>query len=243
MKDIESQENKTSIYSFSYKQICMASIVILMVVVTVVSLIMFVIGLFDNRNVSLILDIHNEKIKDEQYFKISFNSTIRLPNYTLYNLNTKSDRCNTRFKEDKELGTLGEKDIYKDLGYDKGHLVPAVDVFDSCSTFTMANVVPQIPCFNRGIWKNLEEYIRENYMGNQIITVPEYNLNKFVINKNNVKIYVPSGFYKIIYKPGNNKIIYKIYLEHTSNVCGRDFDKVGNFEKLPYFIKLDNKIH
>lgn len=184
----------------------------------------------------LILDIEGEKIKNLQYFRISFNATLRLPNYTLYNLNAKSSRCSTFFKQDTELKSLTPSDITPELGYDKGHLVPAVDVLDSCSTFTMANVVPQIPCFNQRIWNTLESYIRYNYMNKDIITVPEYNLNNFVKNKYGTKIYIPIGFYKIIYDPIYTKIIYNIYLKHSMDICKQDFKKVGDFIKLPFFI-------
>lgn len=69
---------------------------------------------------------------------MSFNSTLRLPNYTQYKLKTRSERCVINFKEDIGLRTLKWDDIGAYFGYDKGHLVHAIDVMDSCSTFTMA---------------------------------------------------------------------------------------------------------
>ena len=53
---------------------------------------------------------------------------------------------------------------YLKSGYDKGHLAPAADMKYSTTTmkesFYFSNMSPQKPEFNRGIWKELEEQVR-----------------------------------------------------------------------------------
>ena len=49
---------------------------------------------------------------------------------------------------------------YKASGYDRGHLAPAADMGHSkesmSDSFYLSNMSPQVPQFNRGIWKKLE---------------------------------------------------------------------------------------
>lgn len=55
-------------------------------------------------------------------------------------------------------------DDYALTGYDKGHLVPANDLGAQAAmveTFTLLNVTPQLPDFNRRSWLALENHIRD----------------------------------------------------------------------------------
>jgi len=71
--------------------------------------------------------------------------------------------------------TAGDRD-YKIRGYDRGHLVPAGDMLRNKrvmrESFYYSNISPQLPSFNRGIWKKLEMKIREwvNRYGRLYIT-------------------------------------------------------------------------
>lgn len=95
---------------------------------------------------------------------------------------------------------------YKSTGYDRGHLCPASDraiSLDKMSeTFYMSNISPQIPGFNRGIWKQLEENVRDwaaNMHNLYIVTGPILDnpeLSKKIGYAN--KITVPREFYKVI---------------------------------------------
>ncbi|KKK52962.1 hypothetical protein LCGC14_3099610, partial [marine sediment metagenome] len=64
---------------------------------------------------------------------------------------------------------------YKGSGYDRGHIIPAADMKWSpdamSASFFMSNMSPQDPSFNRGIWKKLEEQVREWAVGNREIYV------------------------------------------------------------------------
>ena len=95
---------------------------------------------------------------------------------------------------------------YKDYtrsGYTRGHLAPAGDMaFNDIAmkeTFYMSNITPQVKQFNNGIWKELEESVRDWAYANDhlyIVTGPlTHNINKR-IGKN--KVGVPSEYYKVV---------------------------------------------
>lgn len=205
---------------------------LLIILIGFIAIVYLSIGGFNKNNI--INNINGEKIKQYKYYTVSFNSSIQLPNYTLYNLNTVVKRCQrSDWSRDNDLNTR-MPDSFGDWEYDRGHLVPAIDVKDTCSTFMMSNAIPQFLCFNRIIWFNLEKYIRNNFMNHDVLTVPEYNNNKYIYDNYDKKLLIPTGFYKIIML--NNKIVWNIYIEHNTNVCYQDFNVVGNKKKLPYFI-------
>lgn len=93
---------------------------------------------------------------------------------------------------------------YNQSGYTRGHLVPAGDMaFDSIAMrecFYMSNISPQIKAFNNGIWKELEENIRDwTYTSDTlyIITGPILSSTNATIGHEN-KVSVPAAFFKVI---------------------------------------------
>jgi endonuclease G len=64
---------------------------------------------------------------------------------------------------------------YSKSGYDRGHLVPCEDLMNSQEKvdqrFYMSNIAPQIPNFNRGMWKKLENRVRQYAIENDSVIV------------------------------------------------------------------------
>jgi endonuclease G, mitochondrial len=93
---------------------------------------------------------------------------------------------------------------YRGSGYDKGHLVPAADmkISPKCmsESFFMSNMTPQEPSFNRGIWKHLEEMVREWAVEDgelYVVTGPVLADGRFrTIGPDRVA--VPLRFYKVV---------------------------------------------
>ena len=93
---------------------------------------------------------------------------------------------------------------YKGSGYDRGHLVPAGDMaFSKASmsqTFYMSNMSPQIHNFNAGIWRELEELVRnwaKKFDRLMVVTGPVLTRGiRERIGMNEVA--VPDEFYKVI---------------------------------------------
>lgn len=95
---------------------------------------------------------------------------------------------------------------YTRSGYDRGHLAPAGDMrFDALAmleSFSMANMSPQLPAFNRGVWKRLEEHVRSLAVREGSLVVvsgPIFRTNTppRVIGTSRVRI--PDAFYKVLY--------------------------------------------
>ncbi|MFZ5940543.1 MAG: DNA/RNA non-specific endonuclease [Bacteroidota bacterium] len=106
-------------------------------------------------------------------------------------------------------------DDYKGSGYDRGHLAPAADMGWSASamseSFLMSNMSPQVPAFNRGIWKKLEEQVRDwavDCDSVYVITGPVLNSCPSHIGKNEVG--VPEYYFKVILdlSPPNKMIAF-----------------------------------
>lgn len=123
-----------------------------------------------------------------------------------------ADMCNNNgeertnnFREDPLVKTKSAlPEDYKKSGYDRGHLCPAGDMGWSEQTmsesFYMSNMSPQVPAFNRGIWKYLETDVREWAKQNvEIIVVTAGVLQDSlpVIGSVN-KVAVPKYYYKVI---------------------------------------------
>ena len=94
---------------------------------------------------------------------------------------------------------------YSKSGYDRGHLSPAGDNAWSATamqeSFYYSNMSPQVPAFNRGIWKKLEEKVRDwaiEYDSLYIVTggVLTDDLPTIGIDK----VSVPNSYYKVILK-------------------------------------------
>ena len=110
------------------------------------------------------------------------------------------------FETDKKISTgSATYEDYKGSGFSRGHLVPAADMaFDKQvmqETFMMSNISPQVKAFNSGIWRELEENVRNwAKMDNQIFVVTGPVLGSTAtkkIGKIN-KVTVPDLFYKVI---------------------------------------------
>ena len=114
-----------------------------------------------------------------------------------------AERSN-RFVADPTVpsGSATDED-YAGSGYDRGHLAPAGDMTWSPDvmqeSFFYSNMSPQVPAFNRGIWKKLETLVRSwaaEAGALEIATGPILVENLPVIGPNGVS--VPTHYYKVV---------------------------------------------
>ena len=89
---------------------------------------------------------------------------------------------------------------YKGSGFDRGHLAPAGDMTWSIQamneSFYYSNICPQVPSFNRGIWRKLESKVRSwvtDFDSIYVTTGPVLELNLSSIGDG---VSVPKYFYK-----------------------------------------------
>lgn len=99
-------------------------------------------------------------------------------------------------------GSADDRD-YEGSGYDRGHLAPAEDLSYSSATmresFYYSNISPQLPAFNRGVWKRTEELVRfwaTTYDTIYVVTGPVLTPDLPVIGPNGVA--VPASYYKVV---------------------------------------------
>ena len=141
-------------------------------------------------------------------YSLLYNETHEQANWVAYEL-TKEETNKVYDRTDKFItdpkfitGTANDID-YSGSGYDRGHLAPAADMGWSSTamaeSFYYSNMSPQLPGFNRGIWKKLEALVRtwavENY-SLYIVTGPVLTNGLQSIGANTVS--VPNYFYKVI---------------------------------------------
>jgi len=71
------------------------------------------------------------------------------------------------FRSDYRVPSSFRADLadYKNSGFDRGHLVASANQIETelqnSETFLLSNMSPQLPKFNRKIWKELETRVRE----------------------------------------------------------------------------------
>jgi endonuclease G len=95
-----------------------------------------------------------------------------------------------------------------DHGWDRGHMTPARDIATRRAkdeTFSMANIVPQAPALNRGVWEGIESAVRhlaaregELYIVTGPILRPDDRRTE------NGRVEIPSATWKAIYNPATS---------------------------------------
>ena len=150
------------------------------------------------------------------------------------------------FRPDRSIssGSAELKD-YRGSGFDRGHLAPAGDMkwdpLAMSESFLMSNMSPQKPSFNRGIWRRLEEKVRQWAVEKDsvfVITGPVLESLENFIGENEVG--VPGSYFKVLVdlSPPDHSFIafllpnegssqaldhYAITVDSLENVTGYDF--------------------
>lgn len=101
---------------------------------------------------------------------------------------------------------------YKDSGFDRGHMAPAADMPTPdaiAQSFSLANMVPQAPDLNRGIWARAVEHATRQYAMRAkgdvyVFTGPVFQ-RKPVKTIGDGKVWVPSHIYKLVYDAQSRK--------------------------------------
>ena len=151
----------------------------------------------------------SDEIVQHTAYTLSYNKQKRQANWVAYILTANEVNAahvvrTNHFLPDPFVNTVSATDAdYKGSGYDRGHLANAEDM--SYSTTTMAesfyysNISPQLPAFNRGVWKRLEELVRfwaTRYDSIYIVTGPVLTNGLPTIGAD--KVSVPEYYYKVI---------------------------------------------
>ena len=158
--------------------------------------------------------VPDHQIRAFHYYSLCYWESYEQAEWSAYCLRDfmlqKNTKRTNNFRPDPEiLGGSATLADYKKSGYDRGHLTPAGDMVFSreamSETFYMSNMCPQAAAFNRGIWKDLEDQVREwvrLYGAAYVVSGP-------VLSKpaeeypfiGQSKVAVPEFFYKVILVP------------------------------------------
>ena len=159
---------------------------------------------------------------------LSYDENYKLAKWVAYELTLEETEGeigrNDKFKPDPVIthnsASLGD---YKKSGYDRGHLAPAADMKWSVQameeSFYLSNMCPQDKSFNRGIWKKLEEEVREYAKHNKqikVVTGPILQEGLSVLGPNRISI--PRYFYKALLdysQPSVKAIAFLMKNEHS----------------------------
>ena len=123
------------------------------------------------------------------------------------------------FRPDYRVPKMFRSDLadYRGSGYDRGHLVASANQreveLQNSETFLLSNMSPQVPGFNRGLWKHLEEATRKldekkNILETYVICGPIFYFDKATEligskDDNGVTLPIPHAYFKSILTENN----------------------------------------
>jgi endonuclease G len=150
----------------------------------------------------------NETITSHTGFSLCYQEEYEQASWVAYELTAEETEAVTgrtnKFITDPMIATgSATQDDYAGSGYDRGHLAPAADMGWSEQTmmesFYFSNMSPQLPSFNRGIWKTAEEQVRSwarLYGTVYVATGPVLEAGLPTIGVN--KVAIPGFYYKVL---------------------------------------------
>lgn len=189
---------------------------------------------------------------DRRGYALGYSEKHEQPLWVAYRLTAEQVRSRKNadrtddFRVDPYISTgSARQEDYEKNGYDRGHLAPAADMGWSEKTmsesFYFSNMSPQTAEFNRGIWRKLEEKVRDWAVEHgeiYVVTGPVAPRSSKVIGSNRVA--VPQAYYKVIYAPkakppamigfvlpnsGSNRRLYEfaVTVDAVEAMTGLDF--------------------
>ncbi len=173
----------------------------------------------------------NGEIVRHSYYILSYIEEHEQAEWVYYKLTPdmikgKTERTEN-FRQDPKVKTKSATPAdYRKSGYDRGHLCPAASMRHNhkamSETFYMSNISPQVPAFNRGVWRRLEQHVRDWVLKDSVLYVitgtifPDSTQTaKKKIGCNQVTI--PTHYYKIIHSPKHSKSVGYIIPNQKSN--------------------------
>ena len=197
----------------------------------------------------------NGEVVEHTYYSLSYLEEHEQAEWVHYKLNssmlTGQIPRKKNYTLDQKVSTGSAKTSdYTNSGFDRGHLVPAADMkmdFTSVKEAAyMSNISPQKPKFNQGVWKKLEENVRDLSKKTELYittggVLSSVDLKK--IGKNNLS--VPDQFYKIIYDTKNQKMF--AYLMPNKKIDSREkyvvtVDSIETLTGIDFYHQLDDEL-
>lgn len=131
---------------------------------------------------------------------------------------------------------------YKGSGYDRGHMAPAGDMptpESMAQSFSLANMVPQAPQLNRGVWARKVEAATRQYVmrakGDIYVFTGPVFANKPIMMIGTGRVWVPSHLYKLVYDSSKNRA----WAYWTENLNSADVRQPITYSELVRRVGID----
>ena len=170
-----------------------------------------------------------DEIIDKVFLEICYDNSLKAAKSVAYKLdgdlvNELNIKDRPFFYEEPSLDRENRASFrdYTRSGYDRGHLAPdaAFDWSEESleATYSLANIIPQIPEVNQEMWVDVEKLARRKAveLGSvNVLNIVKYNSNPNRIGANGIA--VSKGYYKVLYnKDENYEACY--YYENRENI-------------------------
>lgn len=159
----------------------------------------------------LVSQYKDVEIIDHKYFLLGYSEEHEQASWVSYELTEEllkepNVERTDFFTEDPKVSTKSSHHRdYTGTGFTRGHLVPAGDMAFSTdameASFNMSNISPQLAAFNGGIWRELEELVRDwtyDHDALYIVTGPVLNGPRMANIGKTSRVTVPKYFFKAI---------------------------------------------
>lgn len=212
-----------------------------------------------NIEIPTITEERSDRVIKHKGYTVSYNYDWKIPNWVAYELTDWEVEGEVprydKFKPDPmvpQYATATTED-YKYSGYDRGHMAPAADMkWDEQvmkESFYLSNICPQNPNLNGGVWKDLEEQVRDlATIKGKIFVVcgPIVNDASTTLGVN--EVVVPQAFFKVLLQEENG-VVHTIGFVYE-NISGRrpmstyamTVDEVEELTNIDFFPSLPDKI-
>lgn len=199
----------------------------------------------------------DDQVVKHTYYTLQYNEDFEQADWVAYKLTaymatTKVCERLSYFRKDPLVETESANHFdYTNSGYSRGHPVPAADMhWDDTAmweTFYASNISPQKQPFNNGIWKDLEEQVRdwaEEYEEIFVVCGPIVFENSCeYLEKGGVAI--PEMFFKVVLDYEEPKAIGFVMMHEDSDLPLESFavpvDFVETITGLDFFHTLDDE--
>ena len=212
-----------------------------------------------NVEIPVIMEERSDRVITHKGYTVSYNYDWKIPNWVAYELTDYEVDGEVprydRFKPDPMVpkNVTATTDDYKYSGWDRGHMAPAADMkWDEQAmkeSFYLSNICPQNPNLNGGVWKDLEEQVRD--LARQkgrifVVCGPIVNDTSLTLGTN--KVVVPQAFFKVLLQEEQGEIhaIGFVYENKSGrkpmSTYAMTVDEVEDLTEIDFFPSLPNRV-